>query len=67
MSMIKSNKNKTYCKENKVISNINYTIDTRKGKYITFIERQEIEYWRNNYPRKIFNYESAEERYRLEI
>ena len=47
MSMIQCNKNNKHCKENKVMSDINYTIDTRKGKYITFIERQEIEYWRN--------------------
>ena len=44
MSMIQCNKMNTHCKENKVMSDINYTIDTRKGKYITFIERQEIEY-----------------------
>lgn len=29
------------------MSKINYTTDTRKGKYINLIERQEIEYWRN--------------------
>ena len=41
-----------------------------KGENIDKILKKElkaIEKWINNYPRKIFNYESAEERYRLEI
>lgn len=29
------------------LTDFSYTTDNRKGKYITFIERQEIEYWRN--------------------